>query len=152
VVLVHSCTMWYFQYCMRWRWVLYKQGIEVQIKTFIILSKMYSLYECCPSCSFPVFYQKQKLDTKLYLSLLGKSKYLEIRKKFQGVGIAQWYSAVLRAGWSRVRVPVRTGNFSLHHRVQTGSGAHPACYPMGTRGSFPGGKAARAWSWPLTST
>jgi hypothetical protein len=23
---------------------------------------------------------------------------------------------------------------------------------VGTRGSFPGGKAAEAWSWPLTST
>jgi hypothetical protein len=33
--------------------------------------------------------------------------------------------------------------FSLHHRVQNGSGAHTASYPMGTRGSFPGGKAAR---------
>jgi hypothetical protein len=52
---------------------------------------------------------------------------------------------------SRVRFPVGAGNFSLHHRVQNGSGAHPASYPMGTRGSFPGGKAARAWSWPLTS-
>jgi hypothetical protein len=36
------------------------------------------------------------------------------------------------------------GNFSLHHRVQDGSGAHPASYPMGTGGSFPGGKAAGA--------
>jgi hypothetical protein len=35
-----------------------------------------------------------------------------------------------------------TGNFSLHHRVQTGSGAHPASYSVGTSGSFPGGKAA----------
>jgi hypothetical protein len=26
--------------------------------------------------------------------------------------------------------------------VQTGSGAHPACYPKGTGGSFLGGKAA----------
>jgi hypothetical protein len=34
-------------------------------------------------------------------------------------------------------------NFSLH-RVQNGSGAHPASYPMGTRGSLPGGKAAEA--------
>jgi hypothetical protein len=34
--------------------------------------------------------------------------------------------------------------FSLHHRVQNGSGAHPACYPMGTRGCFPGGEAAGA--------
>jgi hypothetical protein len=32
------------------------------------------------------------------------------------------------------------GNFFLHHRVQHGSGAHPASYPMGTRGSFPGVK------------
>jgi hypothetical protein len=38
-----------------------------------------------------------------------------------------------------------------HHRVQNGSGAHPASYPTGTRGFFPGSKAAAAWSWPLTS-
>jgi hypothetical protein len=31
-------------------------------------------------------------------------------------------------------------NFSVHHRVQTGSGAHLASYPMNTRGSFPGVK------------
>jgi len=31
------------------------------------------------------------------------------------------------------------------------SGAHPASYPMSTRRSFPGSKAAGAWSWPLTS-
>jgi hypothetical protein len=35
-----------------------------------------------------------------------------------------------------------TTNFSLHHRVQNGSGAHSASYPMGTRGSFHGGKEA----------
>jgi hypothetical protein len=43
---------------------------------------------------------------------------------------------------SRVRFPVGTENFSLHHRVQKGSGAYPASYPMGTGDSFPGGKAA----------
>jgi hypothetical protein len=31
------------------------------------------------------------------------------------------------------------------------SGAHPASYTVGTRGSFPTDKAAGAWSWPLTS-
>jgi hypothetical protein len=41
---------------------------------------------------------------------------------------------------SRVRFPARAGNFSLHHRVQNGSGAHPASCPMGNRGSFPGVK------------
>jgi hypothetical protein len=33
-------------------------------------------------------------------------------------------------------------SFFLHHCIQTSSGAHPASYPMGTRGFFPGGKAA----------
>jgi hypothetical protein len=53
---------------------------------------------------------------------------------------------------SRVRFPAGgTGNFSLRHRVQNGSGVHPASYPMGTRGSLAGGKAAEAWSSQLTS-
>jgi hypothetical protein len=50
---------------------------------------------------------------------------------------------------SKVWFPAGAGNLSLHHRVDTGSGAHPAFYPMGTGGSFHGGKAAGAWSWPL---
>jgi hypothetical protein len=37
-----------------------------------------------------------------------------------------------------------SGNFSVRYHIQTGSGAHPASYPVGTRGSFPGGKAAWA--------
>jgi hypothetical protein len=51
---------------------------------------------------------------------------------------------------SRVRFPAGGGNFSLHHPVQNGSEAHPASYPIGTTGSFPGSKAAGAWSWPVT--
>jgi hypothetical protein len=39
-----------------------------------------------------------------------------------------------------VRFPAGAGNFSLHHRVQNGSGAHPASCPMDTRGSFRGVK------------
>jgi hypothetical protein len=47
---------------------------------------------------------------------------------------------------SRVRFPAAggAGNFSLHHSLQNGSGAHPASYPMGTRGFFPGGKEVGA--------
>jgi hypothetical protein len=60
------------------------------------------------------------------------------------VGVAQRYSAGLRAGWSAFRVPVVAGNFSLHHRVQAGSAANPASHPMVIRDSFPGGKAACA--------
>jgi hypothetical protein len=43
---------------------------------------------------------------------------------------------------SRFRFPAEAGNFSLHYRVKNSSGAHPASYPMGTRVSFLGGKAA----------
>jgi hypothetical protein len=43
---------------------------------------------------------------------------------------------------SRVRFPAGAGNFSLHHRVQNGSGAHPASCSMDTEGYFPGSKAA----------
>jgi hypothetical protein len=45
---------------------------------------------------------------------------------------------------SRVRFPAGDGNFSLHCRVQNGSGARPVSYPTGTRGSVPGCKAAGA--------
>jgi hypothetical protein len=29
-------------------------------------------------------------------------------------------------------------------------GVHPASYPTGAGGDFPGGKTAEAWSWPFT--
>jgi hypothetical protein len=45
----------------------------------------------------------------------------------------------------------QTGIFPLCHCVQSGSGVHPASFPMGTRCSFPGDKVAGAWNWPLTT-
>jgi hypothetical protein len=56
------------------------------------------------------------------------------------VGIAIGYG--LDGRGSRFRFPAGAGNFSLRHRVQNGSGAYPASYLMGSRGSSPGGKAA----------
>jgi hypothetical protein len=64
--------------------------------------------------------------------LPNKSLYLNIFSgiKFKGVRLA--------TGWMiMVRFQEGAGNFSLHHRVQNGSVAHPASYPLGTRGSFP---------------
>jgi hypothetical protein len=58
------------------------------------------------------------------------------------VGIALGYGLDDRG--SRVRFLAVAGNLSLHHRVQNGSGVHPASYPMGTKGSFPGGKSGGA--------
>jgi hypothetical protein len=56
------------------------------------------------------------------------------------VGIATGYG--LDDLGFRVRFPAGAGNFSLHHRVQNGSGAYPDSYPMGTTGYFLGEK------WP----
>jgi hypothetical protein len=48
----------------------------------------------------------------------------------------------LTTGWTiEVRSPTEAEDFSSSPWVQTGSGAHPASYPMGTGGPFPGGKA-----------
>jgi hypothetical protein len=64
------------------------------------------------------------------------------KSRDSSVGIALGYELDDRG--SRVSFPAGDGNFSPHHRVQNGSGAHPASYPMGTRGSFPAGEAAGA--------
>jgi hypothetical protein len=66
--------------------------------------------------------------------------YVYVKSHDSSVGIALSYGLDVRG--SRVRFPAGAGNFSLHHRIQNGSGAQPASYPMGTRGSFPEGKAA----------
>jgi hypothetical protein len=50
------------------------------------------------------------------------------RVRDSSVGIALGYGLDDRG--SRVRFPAGAGNFSLHHRVQNGSGAHPASYPL----------------------
>jgi hypothetical protein len=70
----------------------------------------------------------------------GTKKTLLIVLIALGYGLDDWDS--------RVRFPAGAGNFSLHHRVQNGSGAHPDSYLMGTRDSFLGDKATGAWSWP----
>jgi hypothetical protein len=62
------------------------------------------------------------------------------KSRDSSVGIALGYGLGDRG--SRVRFPAGAGNSSLYHRVKNGSGAHPASYLIGSRGSFPGGKAA----------
>jgi hypothetical protein len=71
---------------------------------------------------------------------------VSFRSRDSSVGIATGYG--LEDGVVRVRVPVRQ-EFLFFHAVNTGSGVHPISYTLGTGGSFLGGKAAGAWSWPL---
>jgi hypothetical protein len=52
----------------------------------------------------------------------------------------------LTTDWTaEVRSPTEAEDFSSNLCVQTGSGAHPASYTVGTGGFSPG-----AWCWPLT--
>jgi hypothetical protein len=46
---------------------------------------------------------------------------------------------------NEVRSPAGAKDFSSSLCVQTGSGAHPDSWPMGTGGSFLGGKALPRW-------
>jgi hypothetical protein len=78
----------------------------------------------------------------------GINSYLCLRRlcnnmsRDSSVGIVLGYGLDDRG--SRVRFLAGAGNFSLHHCFQNCSGAHPASYAMGTRGSFPRGKATGA--------
>jgi hypothetical protein len=60
-------------------------------------------------------------------------KYTVIRGS--SVGIAKDWT-------TGVQYQARARNLSLLHGFQTGSGAHLVSYKIGTRGSFPGVKAA----------
>jgi hypothetical protein len=65
-----------------------------------------------------------------------------MKNRDSSVGIALGYGLDDRG--SRVRFQAEAGNFSPHHRVQNGSGDHPASYPMGIKGSLPGDKVSGA--------
>jgi hypothetical protein len=78
------------------------------------------------------------------LVILLREEHRLQQSRDSSVGIALGYGLDDRC--SRVRFSAEAGNVFLNHRVQNSSGAHAASYPMGTRGSFPGGKAAGAWS------
>jgi hypothetical protein len=55
---------------------------------------------------------------------------------FSGRGSSVSIVSRLRAVRREGRFPAVAGNFSLRHRVQTGSGAKPLSYPMGTGALF----------------
>jgi hypothetical protein len=58
-----------------------------------------------------------------------------------GAGVAQSVQCLTTDWTTGVRSRTEAEDFSSSLCVQTGSGAHPASYPVGTGGSFSGGKA-----------
>jgi hypothetical protein len=114
----------------------------------VILTRLESKYDCSV-CMFhvPISFNGFQLHhlLRLYTKTSGASfisLYLKLKNRDILVSIALGYGLDDRG--YRVRFPAAAGNFSFHHRVQNGSGAHSATYPMGIRGLFPGGKAAGA--------
>jgi hypothetical protein len=57
-------------------------------------------------------------------------------KTYSSVGTETGYGLDGRS--SGVRFSAWAGNFFLHHRVRTGSGAHPATYSVGSEGFYSG--------------
>jgi hypothetical protein len=96
--------------------------------------------------------QTQKINISIFSAVGSSETFVNIfnitrhinpeKSRNSSVGIALGYGLDDRG--SRVRFSAEAGNFSLHYHVQNGSGAQPASYPVGTRDSFPGVKAAGA--------
>jgi hypothetical protein len=81
-----------------------------------------------------------RTDRYTKINMIQTSRYLVSWYRKAWTGVAQsiyWLGYRLD---DQVSIPGR-GRDSLLHRVQTGSGAHPAFYTMGTRGPFSGDKA-----------
>jgi hypothetical protein len=118
---------------------LISKNLKITIyKTVIFLVVLYE----CETWSLTLREERglRVFENRVLRKIFGSKREEESRDS--SVGIATGYRTDNRG--SRVRFSAGAGNFSLHHRVQNGSGVHPASYPMGTRGSFRGGKAAEA--------
>jgi hypothetical protein len=87
--------------------------------------------------------QGQKRVSAFHRSLSTRGSMATSEVHYTG-GCAAIAQSVQRwaTGWTTgVRFPARVRDFSLNHRVRTGSGAHPALYPMSTGDAFTEGKA-----------
>jgi hypothetical protein len=125
-------------------WTALPPGSQIRIPNSTRLSAFPCI--CVVLCSRSLCHA---LETYKYQILINSVLQNQLKSRDSSVGIATRLLGDYMG--CRFRFLAGAGNFSLHHRVQNGSGAYPAFCPMSNRGSFPGGKAAGAWSWPLTS-
>jgi hypothetical protein len=164
--IAKTCFDKLFRLCIEWR--KHKENLVLWIKLFwykIGSGSVDTQHTCSSMLQLHTYWCKRQMPTsKELIWLICKQKllvfmhhwenhFLAIFPRLCGAGVASVniLSYGLDDRGSRVRFPAGAGNISPYHHVQNGSGAHPASNPMGTRGSFPGGKAAGVWSWPLTS-
>jgi hypothetical protein len=71
--------------------------------------------------------------------LAARSELIMGPRLLENTGVAQSVLCLTTEWTAGVRSPAEADDFASNLCVQTGSGAHPASYTMGTGGSFPGG-------------
>jgi hypothetical protein len=100
--------------------------------------------ECCTE-NTGLIERKQRKDKTVYLV-----------KNLTVCSCTKWYKGNQIQGddsrYSDELGAMQPETDSRQEHVQAGSEDHPASYTTGTGGIFPGGKAAGAWSWSLTSS
>jgi hypothetical protein len=87
-----------------------------------------SLGKRCTSYNAPPTSLKRSYGCFKRCFIIWYVNFISFKSRDSSVGIALGYG--LGDGVTRVRFLAGAGNFSLHHRVQNDSGAHPASYPM----------------------
>jgi hypothetical protein len=120
-----------------------KLSLFVKILTLTVLKRpavYWGIGKCycllpCGAGQHPVLLWQETLENKLFHLLSFK------QSRDSSVCVALGYGLDDRG--SKFRFPAGAGNFSLHHRVQNGSGAYTA-YAMCTRGSFRGEQNGRS--------
>jgi hypothetical protein len=143
----------------------FRQNLSKLVRNLTI---MHCVTSEATTCSLNVITpDKKQADIQRYVVTVVGIPSLTTSKEILSGNLCAWGKKTgLYTNWSRdisvgtvtgyelddrmigVQFPAGDENFSLRYHVQTCSGAHPASSPMGTRGSFPGGKAAGAWRWP----
>jgi len=95
----------------------------------------------CNIATIPLLRYMQ-LMTVLFLSTLSINRFAFINASALSVFPMELFMTLLQVGpWNPGSISGRGTNLSFLHRAQTGSGTHPASYPMGNAGSFAGGEA-----------
>jgi hypothetical protein len=86
---------------------------------------------CSKRCEFKQSYRYIAVVVPTLVPTEIRTEHLHNRSWDSSVGIATGYGGL---------IPVRCKLLSLLHSIQTGSGPHPASYPMGAGALFPGAK------------
>jgi hypothetical protein len=146
----------------------YSQELEYSILYLRKEFRKYGQFACkiLVICHTALLWTSRVLHTELSLGMSLGSHYVQWSSFCHSVNMSILLSnyalvekraiidqSAWRLGYGLDDRDSRSGRWEFFSWPQRRDGlwAHPASYPMGTRSSFHGDKAAGAWSWPLIS-